>query len=195
MFTISRNSRRKFTVASLLAAALLSICHARGAECQTLVRGIIDGEIWTAAGSPYCVVDDIIVASLVIQPGVEVRFASNYVFMIEGVLQVKGVPGQENQVRFTTTNAAVGWQGIWFVDSVPGSFLNNCIIEYSKNSAVRITNGPPTGGAVPAFTNCTIINNSSPDYGGGIDATLNSGDLLLDHCLIGTNHCALYGGG
>lgn len=180
-------------LSAVVALAVIPTPPIRGADCQTLVSGIIDGEVWTAAGSPYCVNGDVMVSSLVIQAGVEIRFLSNYVFMVDGVLQVKGTAG--NEVRFTTTNAAVGWQGIWFFDALPGSFFNNCIIENSKNSGVRITNGPPTGGAVPAFTNCMIINNSSPDFGGGIDATLRSGDLILDNCLIRSNTCRIHGGG
>jgi len=185
---------KKLPLLSAVAAlAVLTICPLRGADCGTTVSGIIDGEIWTAAGSPYCVIGDVLVSALMIQPGVEVRFLSNYVFIVEGVLQVKGTAA--NQVRFTTTNSAVGWPGIWFIDSVPGSFFNYCTIEYSRSSAVYITNGAPVGGGVPTFTNCMIINNSSPEYGGGIDATLNSGDLILNNCVIGNNTCGIHGGG
>jgi hypothetical protein len=172
---------------------LMAIGTLRSAECNTLVNGIIDGEVWTAANSPYCVDGDVRVSSLIIQSGVEVRFLSNYVFAVEGLLQVNGTPA--NRVHFTTTNAAVGWQGICFLDGLPGSFFNNCVIEYSKNSGVRITNSPLSGGAVPAFTNCAIINNSSPDYGGGIAISARSGDLILDSCLIASNACQLHGGG
>src|SRR5438046_15039 len=57
---------------------------------STLVCGNVDGEVWNASGSPYYVNCDVHVSSLMIQQGVEVRFLSNYVFIVEGVLQVKG---------------------------------------------------------------------------------------------------------
>jgi hypothetical protein len=180
-------------LATVATATFTPPCSHAAAPCQTTVNGVIEGETWTVANSPYCVNGDVLVSSLVIQPGVEVRFVSNYVFVVEGRLKVDGAVG--NEVRFTTTNAAVGWQGICFLDALPGSFFNNCIIEYSKNSAVRITNSPTAGGGVPTFTNCVIVNNSSPDYGGGIDIWARSGDLILEGCLIASNSCQFHGGG
>ena len=172
---------------------LLVLFAAPFSWASTPVSGDVDDQLWTAAGSPYLVIGDVSVGSLVIQPGVEVQFQGNYHFQVPGVLQVRGTAG--NEVRFTTTNAAVGWQGICFDNGGPGSFLNHAIIEYSKNSGVRITNSAPAGGGVPAFTNCTIINNSSPVFGGGIDARLRSGDLVLDNCDLRNNTCGVHGGG
>src|SRR5947209_4394840 len=181
----------KNLIALMLLLGSLAAPQSRGA---TVANCLVDGEVWNSTGSPYLVNCDVTVYSLIIQPGVEVRFLSNYVFMVEGILKVEGAAAP-NQVVFTTTNAAVGWQGIWFVDSLPGSFFNNCVIQYSKNSGVRITNSPPVGGGVPTFTNCVFSGNSSPTYGGAIDATLRSGDLILDNCLILLNTSASYGGG
>jgi hypothetical protein len=112
---------------------------------------------------------------------------------VAGRLQVNGVLG--NEVRFTTTNRTIKWRGIQFIDNPPGSYFNNCIIENSLNSGVRITNSLPVGGGMPAFTNCAILNNSSPDIGGGICAISSSGDLVMDNCVISGNTSAIYGGG
>ena len=160
--------------------ALLAV--PRSWAAATAVSGIVDGEIWTTNGSPYSVGGDVIVSSLVIQPGVQVQFQGNYEFRVDGRLQVNGTT--VSPVKFTSTNAAVGWQGILFFDSLPGSYFANCTIENAKNSAVRINNTQPVGGGVPAFTNCTILNNSSPNSGGGIAARLNSGDLIFQNCII-----------
>ena len=92
-----RNIRGSLVLAACVAAA--TTFPLRGADCKTMVSGIIDGETWTTNGSPYCVNGDVLVAALTIEPGVEVRFLGNYVFRVEGLLQVKGATAP-NQVRF-----------------------------------------------------------------------------------------------
>src|SRR5438045_1728141 len=106
MKTYSMLNQGSNGLAALLILALLflngTLCKGAAADCKTIVSGIIDGEVWTAANSPYCVKGDVLVSSLTIQTGVEVRFLSNYVFVVQGLLKAQGV-------RFTTTNTDVGW--------------------------------------------------------------------------------------
>ncbi len=151
-------------------------------HCGTSVGGTIGGNAtWSKDGSPYCVTNDVYVAgNLIIREGVEVRFCSNYVFEVGGKIRVVGT--ESERVVFQPGDTNVGWQGLLFRDAVPGSYFVNTVIQGSKNSGLRITNTPP------ALTNCTILNNSSPAYGGGIYAKPSAGQtLILDGCIISNN--------
>ena len=153
----------------------------------TFKSGIVSGETWTASGSPFCITGDILVASLNIQPGVEVRFLSNCVFEVGGTLQAEGTA--QSPIIFQTTNNSLGWQGIWFRDCPPGSVLVNCIVQGAKSGGVRITN------SIPAITNCVFANNSTPGNGGGLDAVIVSGDFVVESCTITNNRAYGAGGG
>lgn len=93
---------------------------------------------------------------------------------------------------FTRTNGPGGWQGVFFNQNPPGSEMVHCRIENSTNSGIRIYK------SAPSILNCTIANNSSPKYGGGIAVTndaLEGGDLTLVNCKILSNTTQLKGAG
>jgi hypothetical protein len=136
------------------------------ARAQTDVSGTIVNQTWTVAGSPYVVVGNVNVAGLIIQPGVEVVFRTNYAFEVDGNISALGTAAAP--IVFMGTNG--GWQGIYFNNANPGSVLNYCVISNSVNSGVRITN---TGLGI---TNCIIVNNSSSGSGGGINAVIDPGN-------------------
>lgn len=149
-------------------------------QAQTTVSGIIAGETWTAANSPYHVVGDVFITALTIQSNVVVQIDGNLEIEVAGLLQVNGTCG--SPVLFTPQDKTKAWKGLLFRDAVPGSYFNGAIIEGAKLSAVRITN------TSPAFTNCIIRNNSSPDFGGGILAHPAAGQtLILDGCIVSNN--------
>ena len=69
---------------------------------------------WTAANSPYVVTGDIYVDwndSLTIEPGVEVKFLSNYRFDIYGYLYVVGT--ETDSIRFIPTDMSNPSAGMW----------------------------------------------------------------------------------
>ncbi len=152
---------------------LLVASHGRAAAA-THVCGLVYGT-WTAANSPYILDCNVQAANLTIQPGVTVS-ASNYTFEVDGVLTAIGTAAQP--IVFNALNPAVGWQGIWFNLSNPGSEMSYCIISNAVNSGVRILN------SLPYFDHCTIANNRAPSSGGGILASVSPNTLVLNCCVV-----------
>src|ERR1043166_4449559 len=164
-------------------------CHA-----ETQVSGLITNATWTATNSPYRVIGNIQVSGLMIQPGVQIIFQSNYVFAVNGILTASGTAA--NPIVFMGTNG--GWQGIYFSNSAPGSVLAYCTVSNSVNSGIRILN------TSPAINNCLITLNSSGSsiYGGGIYASIAAGDLTISNTTLANNtvpnvnpYKVSYGGG
>jgi hypothetical protein len=99
------------------------------------------------------------------------------------VLTAVGAP--LDSIIFTKAGSVVGWQGIFFNFSSPGSELAYCRIEKSTNSGIRIAN------SVPVIRNCTIAGNSGIQ-GGGVSV---AGSLNLTDCRIAENSVSLSGNG
>jgi hypothetical protein len=183
--------RAKWQWVAIAAAAVLvvgllgwALFHmTRGlARAGTYVSGTIAGETWTSKGSPYLVTGDVSVTQLEIRPAVEVRFLTNAVFEVAGILKAEGTAAQP--IRFWTPNPAMGWKGIFFNQSQPGCSMTYCRVEGSTNSGIRIIN------STPSLTGCVIANNTSPLSGGGVNANVGTGTLILDRCTI-TNNAVL----
>lgn len=122
-------------------------------------QGLIAGETWTKTNSPYIIDGAIFVASLTIDPGVEVKFSGDYVFEVGGVFTAIG--SQNDSIRFTRETSVVTWKGILFQNSLPGSVMKWCVVEYANTSGIRINE------SFPQLSNCYIRNNTSPNSGGG----------------------------
>lgn len=159
-------------------------------DASTRVCGTVTSEHWTKANSPYLVTCDVVVANvLTIDPGVTVVFESTNVFEVNGVISAIGTAAEP--IVFTKSIASVGWQGILFNYSSPGSKLIYCTISGSKNSGIRIFRSNPD------LQHCVVTNNS-PAYnsnGGGIWADITAADLTLQSCTIANNSCSHGGGG
>lgn len=191
---------------SLLFGILISLFFSLNvfADSTYVAEGTISGQTWTKTNSPYLIQGDIFVASLNIDPGVEVIFLGNYEIEVAGVLTAVGT--EQDSIRFTKIDTTSGWQGIFFNYSSPGSELAYCIIEKSKNSGIRIDNSSPYirdtriventtngyGGGINTnsnlnLVNCEVINNSLTGtyFGGGI---YNTGTLTLTNCNISNNY-------
>jgi len=79
---------------------------------STPVSGIIsENTIWSIHGSPYIVVGNILVdenVELYIEPGVEIKFSSDYYLLIKGHLNAQGT--SENYITFKGESLSVnGW--------------------------------------------------------------------------------------
>ncbi|HZR20894.1 MAG TPA: right-handed parallel beta-helix repeat-containing protein [Verrucomicrobiae bacterium] len=139
------------------------------------VSGTIINSTWTASNSPYVVTGDVDVATLNIQPGVQVLFAGNYAFEVDGVLRASGTPSSP------VTFSGAGWQGIFFNNCSPGSILSSCRVANSLNSGFRIWNSSAV------LVNCDVVGNATLGNGGGISIqNTNPSNLqLLNSRVIG----------
>lgn len=200
-------------IALLTVLIVLFSTSASFAQCNTYVSGgTIDGEIWTQAGSPYCIMENMTIANLTIEPGVKVEFLDNYQFYVQpdGVLTAIGTEGLEIEFISNEING-VGWQGIHFDNSSSVSSLVYCTIQDSINRGIRIIESTPTienctisgnKGTTGAgmyislttaaddnliITDCEIIDNDSTQGGGGVMAIVELGSLTFSGCKIQDN--------
>jgi parallel beta-helix repeat protein len=101
-------------------------------------------ESWTAANSPYHIVNDITVkpgVKLTIDPGVEVRFHGNYKLKVDGTLLSQGLVN--NLIKFTSGKEVVS-PGDWqYLDLSSSSIVAYSQIEYA-NEGLRFDNTSPT---------------------------------------------------
>ena len=194
----------------------MSLLLSASLMAQTTVSGFISGQTWTATNSPYIVQGNLTVNSLDIEPGVEVRFAGNYVMEVAGILTAIGT--SEETITFKRDNSGVGWQGLYFNNSMPGCEMRFLTIEGAVNSAMRVVNARPVvrdctfrnssathGGGVNlknldymSFINCVFSGNTVANHGGGmyVDASVNT--LFLENCIFSNNnstHAFGMGGG
>lgn len=171
-------TRRAVGRVGCIAAAVFSVV----ANAATPVSGgIISGQRWSAAGSPYEISGDLRVNNLEIGPGVTVLFRGAYEMEVTALLAAKGT--REAPIVFTS-EAGIGWKGLRFNGSAPECSLEWCTISRSTNRGVHIVD------ALPQFRNCTIVGNSSEGSGAGIFAVLTglpAGQLELRDCTIRGN--------
>ncbi len=180
---------------------------------NSTLYGTVNG-ILTSSGSPYQILDDIEVSeddSLVIEPGVELRFAGHFKFNVFGLLRAVGT--EHDSIVFTRHEATESskWGGIRFREGDPGSEMAYCRIEYAKadesgwsydvwggglyigSPAVKIShckisnNESRKGGGIacfgysPVIENCLVFNND------GTGIYLNSSTPLIKNCSIYQN--------
>jgi len=101
-------------------------------ETGTSVSGIISSDTtWRAVNSPYFVTGNVAVAegvTLMIEPGVTVKFSTGTYLQIEGTLNAQGTSG--NKIIFTSNKESPSpgdWEYIKFTDT---SDDTNCIVSY-----------------------------------------------------------------
>jgi len=95
----------------LLSAYVLAETQAAAPDADT-ITGVVT---WTVSSSPYLVQAPLQVETggkLVIEPGVEVRFAAGASLAVDGELYAVGAPGQPITFAGSTAAAAGAWSGI-----------------------------------------------------------------------------------
>jgi hypothetical protein len=176
------------------------------------VSGQVSG-VWTKANSPYAVVGEVTVpagSTLVIEPGVEVRFRGGYRFVVSGLLKAVGT--EDDSIFFTRDQPIEDhkWRGIRFMSpaaarpgrprSTAGCSLAYAVVEYAKNDGpypeVR-GGGIYCKAASPVIRHCSIRHNYSHNesyngMGGGVCA--DGAEPIVEHCHIFDNYADSGGG-
>ena len=188
--TVRRSYRfiKGFSLALIL-LGMMVFCPSVFADTTWVDPGLIVGQHWQSENSPYMIQGDISVASLTIEPGVEVLFTDSYVCEVGGVLTAVGT--EQDSIYFKNADIVSDWNGIFFNQSNPGSELAYCVIEGSENSGIRIDDSEPI------IRNCMISNNTGAN-GGGIHV-INVSYFKLENCEVINNRVSgsshKYGGG
>ena len=162
-----------------------------------IVQSNVSG-IWTSTNSPYNIFCDVSIEngqSLIINPGVKIRFRGKYGFKIGENAQLLALGTETDSIKFYAAKPGEGWYGIDFERSGNDDTLSYCIIcngnadgEYPqqygggincrfssptiKNSLIQ-NNVAEGGGGIfcyhssPQVVNTSICNNTA-NVGGGI---------------------------
>jgi parallel beta-helix repeat protein len=134
-----RNLRSKYlNPASIRAAAFLLAITA------TVAESVMAGKL-TRANSPYVINGDLRVPagdSLLIEPGVELRFGASSSFIVDGILIAQGT--EEDSIFFTANGASPtpgSWNGV-FLYNAPARTLRHLVISYAS-TGVTCDGGAP----------------------------------------------------
>jgi RHS repeat-associated protein len=181
-----------------------------GIHAETYVSGnITQNTIWTPAGSPYIITGNVTVrhsqfgasniATLTIDPGVEVRFELGtglyigykaglpYYHSYYGALSARGTASAPITFTSNATIPAPGdWKGIYFRDQTKDALtmLDHCVVEY----------GGHTQNANIYYSKAHIsTTNSTIRYSSVNGIYINAASPSIKNCFIGENsECGLY---
>jgi hypothetical protein len=202
-----------FPFAIALALFQINILH-----CQTIIPGGYICGTWNAAGSPYIILDDVLVhgdSTLTLNAGTTALFTGPHFLEVHGQLLVNGTP--TDPVTFDRENDTVSWRGI-FLNYTDTSMSDSSILQYGSishtsggscltihhSSRVRVSHFSMSygesfrGGGIncrfsdPMLEYLTVEHNHTLD-GAGI--ALENSDALLCHCTVQLNVADGAGGG
>ena len=142
-----------------------------GALSGTLETGTykVDADIEVAQGD-----------SLVIEPGVTLRFKSDCAFTINGYLEAVGTEAE--RIVFTRFTDGVLWGGIKFSsDADSQSSLSHCLVEYSGQGGITIN------GCSPTVSFSEVSGNTTTNEFSGAGIGLTESSSLLDNVTVSFN--------
>jgi len=169
-----------------LIALLLTLLWGSAKAATDVCGSINQGEAWSLADSPVRVSCDLDVASLTIEPGVEVHVTGDYEIVVAGEINVRGT--EEFPVVFKPSDDnTTGWGGFYFEDAPDGSVFQWVEIKGATSSAVHLIRSSPI------FEYVTFSNNSA-SYGGAIRVELLANDLHISNSLFLNNFAKVAGG-
>jgi len=132
----------------VLAIAIAVVVWAGVAGATDVVGNIITDTVWTVAGSPYIVKQNVNVRlghTLTIQPGVTVAFDGNYFLATESGCSIVAQGSVGDSIRFTSNLPSPG-AGSWnyvHAFSSPGSSFRYCTFEYAARGLYLSASNSP----------------------------------------------------
>ncbi len=165
------------------------------ARSQTQVSGNQSG-VWSAANSPYLVTGDVTIPpgdSLIIEPGVEIKFQGYFKFVVNGYFSAVGT--ESDSILFTTDSGVADWRGVRFIDADTTGRLSYCRFENGRSSGDWPDN---SGGGVSLWNtsisidHCDFINNRAEHLGGGLFCW--NSHPQVENCTFRGNDCVYDGG-
>jgi parallel beta-helix repeat protein len=127
----------------------------------TEFSGVINKDTtWTAQGNPYLITGDVIVsdsAVFKISEGVEVRITGDFMFLVRGKLEAKGISARP--IKFMPDKPDKKkdlWRGIQFIGKNSGGYLSYCEISNAYKNMIR--------NCSPVFDNCCFQSNTYAIY-------------------------------
>ena len=119
------------------------------------VSGSLSGA-WVSNFSPYTISGDIEIAEgdeLMINPDVELIFADDVQFTVNGLLTADASDSRNDPIIFTSDSS---WNGIRFFNTMEDNVLNNCEISNASVSAIKVE-----GDSKVDVIGCKIFDNNS----------------------------------
>ncbi len=170
---------------------ILLMCSSFFSAKAAFVSGSITANTtWTLANSPYIVNGNLTIDSgvvLTIQPGVEVRVDSTYIFQVDGKLLAVGTSA--DTIKFTSNSANPAlhpWEGIRFtLKSADTSKLQYCLFTYADVSI-------NTTGAKLKINNSTFKYNNIAIHINSVPSFNYSDYIYINKCLITQNDTGIY---
>jgi len=152
------------------------------------VTGNVSGA-WVSDFSPYIISGDINIAEddeLTINPGVELQFAEDVLFTVNGLLIADASSSRSEPIVF---NSDSSWSGIKFNNTQESNILSNCEISNANNSAISIEVDSNVD-----IIGCKIFENNSTSQGAAFKI-VGSDDVLISQNIIANNSSATNSGG
>ncbi len=150
------------------------------------ITGKLSG-IWDAAHNPFLISEDVFIEEgdqLLINPGVEINFAEESQFTIEGLLQANG--SLDDPIVFTSNSE---WKGLNFYDTQDDNQVHYCNISKANVSAILIENDSHV-----SIVGNKFFENTSGSHGAALDIS-SSDEVIINQNIIANNSSSSLTGG
>ena len=152
------------------------------------VSGNLSGT-WVSDFSPYIISGDIVIAEgdeLIINEGVELQFAADVQFTVNGLLIADASSTRSEPIIF---GSETSWNGIRFFNTQEDNLLANCEISNASVSAIKVE-----GDSKVDIIGCKIFDNNSSSLAAAIEI-VGSDNVLISQNIISNNTSAGCAGG